>query len=84
MNSCICCCCCCYPNGIKTPLANSYQVIVIKGNQVFSNGPKRLPKSPPDCPILCNCAFHNLILGEELFEQAIQSFQTCVLVNNNL
>ena len=32
-------------NGIKTLLAND--------NPLFSNGPKSLPKNPPDCPILC-------------------------------
>ena len=42
------------PNGIKTLLANGLGTFPIKDNQVFSNGPKSLPKNPPDCPILFN------------------------------
>ena len=42
------------PNGIKTLLANALSTFFIKGNSVFSNGPKRLPKNSPDCAILCN------------------------------
>ena len=56
----------------------------IKGNPVFSNGPESLPKNPPDCPISCNWVFDNFILAEELFAKALWSFETCVLVNNNL
>ena len=73
-----------YPNGIKTLLANGLSTFPIKGNPVFSNGPKSLPKNPPDCPILCNWVFDNFILAEELFAKALRSFETCVLVNNNL
>ena len=42
------------PNGIKTFLANGLIIFPIKGNPVFSNGPKSLPKNPPDCPVSCN------------------------------
>ena len=72
------------PNGIKKLLANGLSTFPIKGNLVFSNCPKNLPKIPPDCLILCNCVFDNFILAEELFEKALPSFETCVLVNNNL
>ena len=41
-------------NGIKTLLANGLSIFLIKGNPVFNNGPRILPKNPPDCPILCN------------------------------
>ena len=34
--------------------------------------------------IMCNWVFHNLILAKELFAKAFWSFETCVLVNNNL
>ena len=44
-----------------------------KGNPVFS-----------DCPILCNSIFDNFILAEELFPKGLRSFETYVLVNNNL
>ena len=56
----------------------------MKSSLVFSNGLKSLPKSPPDSTILCNWVFDNIILAEELFAKAIGSFETCVLVNNNL
>ena len=39
------------PNKIKQLLVNGLSKFFIKGNLVFSNGPKRLPKNPPDCPI---------------------------------
>ena len=65
------------PDGIETLLANGLSTFPIKGNSVFSNGPKSLPKNPPDCPILCNLVFDNL-------QKALRSFETCVLVNNNL
>ena len=42
------------PNGITTLSTNGLITFRIKDNPVFSNGPKSLPKSPPDCQILCN------------------------------
>ena len=36
------------PNGIKTFLASGLSTFPIKGNPVFSDGPKSLPKNPPD------------------------------------
>ena len=65
-------------------LANGFSTFSIKGNPVFSNGPKSLPKNPPDCPILCNWVFDNFILADERFEKALKSLETCVLVNNSL
>ena len=35
------------PNGIKTLVASGLSTFFIKGNPVFSNGPKSLPKNPP-------------------------------------
>ena len=54
------------PNGIKTLLANGLSTFFIKGNPVFSNGLKSLPKSPPYCPILWNRVFDSFIVAEEL------------------
>ena len=34
-------------------LANGLSTFFIKGNPVYSNGSKCLPKNPPDCPIEC-------------------------------
>ena len=63
-------------------LDNVLSVIPIIDNAVFSNGPKRLPKDPPECVILCNWVFDNLILPKE--PSALMFLETCVLVNNNL
>ena len=51
---------------------------------LVSNGPKSLPKNPPDCPTFCNWVFDNFILAEEPFARALQSLKTCVLVNKDL
>ena len=71
------------PNGIKTLLANGLSTFPIKDNLVFNDGPKSLPKYPPDCKISCR-VFDNFILAEELLAKALRSFETCVLINNNL
>ena len=42
------------PNGIKTLFANGLRTFPIKGNPVFDDGPKSLPKNLPDCPIFCD------------------------------
>ena len=41
------------PNGIKALLANGLSTFFINNNPDFSNGTKSLPKSPPNCLILC-------------------------------
>ena len=71
-------------NGIKTLLASGLSTFFIKSNPVFSNGPKGLLKNLPDFPVLCNWVFDNFLLAEELLAKSLQSFETCVLVNNNL
>ena len=38
-------------------LANGLSTFPIKGNTVFRNGHKGLPKNPPDCSVLCNCVW---------------------------
>ena len=40
------------PKGIKTFLAYGLVLIFIKGNPVFSNGPRSPPRNPHDCIIL--------------------------------
>ena len=40
------------PNGIKTLLANGFITFYINGNLAYSNGPRILPRNPPDCIIL--------------------------------
>ena len=72
------------PNDIKTLLANGLSTCPIEGDPVFSNGPKSLPKNSLDCPILCNWVFDDFLLAHEPFAKPLRSFETCVLVNNNL
>ena len=40
------------PNGIKALLDNALITLFINRNPVFSNGPRSLPRIPPDCIIL--------------------------------
>ena len=54
------------------------------GNSVFNNGPRSLPRNPPDCIILNNWVFDTLILAYELFVKALRRFATCLSVYNNL
>ena len=49
------------PNGIKTLLANGLITFFINDNPVFSNGPRNLLRNHPDCIILDNWVFDNLI-----------------------
>ena len=42
------------PKGIKTPLANGFVTLFIRGNPVFSDGPRSLSRNPPDCIVLHN------------------------------
>ena len=44
----------------------------IRGTPVFRNGPRRLAKKPPDCPILSNWVFDNFILADQRFPKALQ------------
>ena len=54
-----------HPNGIETLLANGSITFSINGNPVFSNGRRVLPREPPDCTILDNWVFENLISADE-------------------
>ena len=65
-------------NGIKTLLVGGLITFPIKYNPVFINGPKTLPKNPPDFPILYKWVFDSFILAEELFAKALWSFETYV------
>ena len=72
------------PNGVKTLLANDLSTSFVKGNPIFSNGSISQPKNPSDYPILCGWVVDSFTLAEELLAKALRSFETCVLVNNNL
>ena len=57
---------------------------LLNGNLVFSNEQRCLPRSPPNCIILDNWVFDNLISNDVLLAKALLRFATCLLVNNNL
>ena len=61
-------------NRLETVLANGLSAI--KSNPVFSNGPKSLPKNPPECSAIWNRVFDNFVLVDELFAKALQSLET--------
>ena len=63
------------PNGVKTLSANGLSTFPINNNPVFVNGPKNYLK---------NLIFDNFILADEPFAKPLWSFETCVLINNNL
>ena len=71
-------------NSVKILLANDFNTFFLKGNPVFSNGFKSLPKNPPHCPIFCNWVFDNFLSADEQLAKALQSFETCILVNSRL
>ena len=49
------------PRGIKMLLASGLITFFINGSVAFSNGPSNLPGNLPDCIILDNWVFDNLI-----------------------
>ena len=71
------------PNGIKTLSANGLITFLINDNPVFNKRPRSIPRNPPDCIVLDNWVFNNLISVDELFAKALRRFATCLLVNNN-
>ena len=71
-------------NSIKTLSAIGVSMFFIKIKPVFSKGLKSLPKNPPDWPILDNCIYDNFILADKPIAKALQSHETCVLVDNYL
>ena len=60
------------PRGIKTLLTNGLITLFISSNLVFSDRPRSLPRNPPDCIILDNWNFDNLISVDKWFEKALQ------------
>ena len=63
---------------IKTLLTNGLSTFPIKGNPIFSIGPKGLLKNPPVCPILCNWVFDNFILADEPFADFTKLWNLCI------
>ena len=48
----------------------------ITDKSVLSNGSKSLARNPCDCTILDCLVFDTLILADELFTKALQSFES--------
>ena len=55
----------------------------MNGNLVFSNGPRSVPKNPPDYIILDKRASDSLTSVDKQLAKALQRFAICLLVNNN-
>ena len=71
------------PNEIRTLLANGFITFFIKGSPVFNNGPRSLPRNPPDYINLDNWDFDKLISVDDLFAKTLKRFATCLLFNIN-
>ena len=56
------------PEGIKILLADCLITFFVKGNPVFSNGPRSLSRNPPDCIILDNWIFDSEFVSESLMK----------------
>ena len=66
------------PNGIKTLLTNRLIITFIKGNPVFSNGPRSIPRNPADCITLDDWDFDSLISLDEWFAKSSR-FNLCII-----
>ena len=69
---------------VSKHLGNGIRPFFIKDTTVYSNGQRSLPRNPVGCTILSSWVFDKFILLDELFAKYLRSFETCVLVNNNL
>ena len=67
-------------NDTKTRLANSVSIFFTKGKPVVGNDPRTPPRNHCNCTILDNCIFDNFILADELFTNALPTFETCLSV----
>ena len=67
---------------LKKKLANCLITFLIKGNLSFSIWLRCLSRNPPDCIILDNWVFDNLISADKMFAD-LRRFVTCLVVNNN-
>ena len=66
---------------ILTLLANGSSIFPVKDNPVLSHDLKSCLET---LLIVLFYPIDNFTLANQLFEKALQSFETCVLVNNNL
>ena len=71
-------------NGIKTLLNDGLSIFFIKRKPVSSNSPKSSTRNPPDCPILDNWVFENIILADEPFIKDLGILEFNVLGDNSL
>ena len=61
--------------GIKTILANGLITFFIDGSRVCNNGPRSLPRNPPECIILDNWVFDNLISVDNYLQKLYEDLQ---------
>ena len=64
------------PNRIKTLLPSSLITFFPNGKPTFIKGLRTLPKNPPYCIILENCACNNFVLEGNFFAKSWESLVT--------
>ena len=69
------------PNSIKRLWSNSVCIFFVNDQPAFSDGPRTLPRNPPENTILHSCVFG--FLADELCAKALQRLETYLLVNKN-
>ena len=66
---------------MKTLFIKDHSVFFINGKPTFVNGPRILPRNPPDCIILVSCVFDNFSLANELFSKVLPKPETQLILN---
>ena len=68
------------PNWISTLLVNDLSTFFIDGRSTFSNGPRSLPRNPPNCSTLDIWVFDDFISFDDLSAKALRRFLTYLSV----
>ena len=63
------------PNGTNTLVVDSVCRFFINGRPTFMNGPRSLPRNPPDCIILDSGLFDNSLAVNELFVKPCKNWR---------
>ena len=64
------------PNYIKTLLANGLSTFFINSEPIFINGPRSLPRNPPNCIFLEIWVFDSFMLVNKLFAKTLRRYVT--------
>ena len=74
------------PSGIIMLWASGLSRFFINGKPTFIIGPRCVPRILPNSTVAdsLDYFFDNFVLADELFVKTLWSFETCLLVSNNL